>query len=328
MTANQPSLLYVGHSYHRVTASTLFLLELLERNFRVTVVWDDSWKPGEPQLTAEQINAFKPEIVLFFQTLPSRRELRRVRCNRIFLVPMHDHVMGNPLDVWPKIRDSGLRVINFCRATHTFFTAQGFESLCVQFWPKPVVERADTSKGMRIFFWPRHQAVGWLTLKTLLGPVRPDHILIRIAPDPGQAITAPSAADVAEYNIQLVEGWLEKDRYLALLAQCNVFMAPRLLEGIGMSFLEAMSYGLAVVAPNAPTMNEYITDGVNGYLYDPHAPQAVDFSSLRSVRERAIITSADGYARWEVQQHELLDYLAIAPRRRKSVEWWLRGLFG
>jgi glycosyltransferase involved in cell wall biosynthesis len=35
-----------------------------------------------------------------------------------------------------------------------------------------------------------------------------------------------------------------------------------------MSLLETMAMGLCVVAPDTPTHNEYISDGITGLLYD------------------------------------------------------------
>lgn len=65
-----------------------------------------------------------------------------------------------------------------------------------------------------------------------------------------------------------------------------------------MSFLEAMAMGLCVVAPNAPTMNEYIRDGVNGLLYDPGNPQPIDFSRARELGEVARTSCEEGRREW------------------------------
>ena len=45
---------------------------------------------------------------------------------------------------------------------------------------------------------------------------------------------------------------------MKLVKYSDVFISPRKQEGIGMSFLEAMSLGKYIIAINDSTMNEYI----------------------------------------------------------------------
>ena len=82
-----------------------------------------------------------------------------------------------------------------------------------------------------------------------------------------------------------------------------------------MTFLEAMAMGLAVVAPDRPTMNEYIRHGVDGYLYDPRKPDMVDLDSASVVVSRARQAVLEGRAAWlESTDRLLADILAEKPR--------------
>jgi glycosyltransferase involved in cell wall biosynthesis len=47
------------------------------------------------------------------------------------------------------------------------------------------------------------------------------------------------------------------------------FLLPSLAEGFGLSALEAMATGLIVIISNRTFGNDIITDGVNGYVFDP-----------------------------------------------------------
>lgn len=321
---SKPILVYAGHSYHQVTSSTQFLLDLLERNYQLSVIWDDGWQPSGEPLRATQINALNPAIVLFFQTLPAPEELRRIKCRRLFLVPMHDYVVGNPRKIWLRARSFGLRALNFCRATHAIFAGLGYESRCVQYWPRPQVETAPARDEFRMLFWARTHEIGWPLLKSLLGTARPERIIIRVAADPGHELEMPSNDEIAEYNIDIVHGWLEKSKYLKLLTSCNVFVAPRRYEGIGQSFLEAMSYGLAVIAPDSPTMNEYIQHGRNGYLYNIAAPMPLDFARLQALCKQAVMDVKHGHQAWRTQEEEILGYLASSQGMGTRIAGWLR----
>jgi glycosyltransferase involved in cell wall biosynthesis len=76
-----------------------------------------------------------------------------------------------------------------------------------------------------------------------------------------------------------------------------------------MSFLEAMAMGKCVVAPNNPTMNEYINDGVTGYLYDPDSPEPIDFSRAFQVAENALVYIEKGYQSWSTKKDEILHFI-------------------
>jgi glycosyltransferase involved in cell wall biosynthesis len=70
-----------------------------------------------------------------------------------------------------------------------------------------------------------------------------------------------------------------------LIKQAGIYIAPRKLEGIGISFLETMVMGKAVIAQDAPTMNEYIENGINVYLVDFNKPEPIDLSNIEWVQK-------------------------------------------
>lgn len=72
-------------------------------------------------------------------------------------------------------------------------------------------------------------------------------------------------------------GWvrgMEKER---LLRECSIYVLPTYHEGMPMSILEAMSYGMAVVSTYVGGIPHLITDGENGLLC-----QAGDIPALKS----------------------------------------------
>lgn len=321
-----PKLLYIGHSHHRQTGSTRFLLDILAQHFAVNVIWDDSWTPGGTPLTAERINGHAPDLILFLQSLPKRAVLRRLHCRRLFWAPMRDGISLQPAP-WRRLKPSGLRLISFCREAHDYCSAAGLESLAVQYWPAPPeTPPAIADEPLRLFFWMRRGTPGWPTLKALLGDHRPERIVLRTVADPGETLALPTEAERAEYRIEQVPDWLDKAYYLRLLGSCNAFMAPRLLEGIGLSVLDAMALGQAVIAPDRATMNEYLRHGENGWLYNPDAPTPLDFSALRQLREQALRDVVTGHARWRASVPALISYLDDGRPNAAAWSWRLSRL--
>ncbi len=70
-------------------------------------------------------------------------------------------------------------------------------------------------------------------------------------------------------------GWIgteEKEKYLK---ECSVFVLPSYHEGMPMSVLEAMSYGLATVSTNAGGIPQIIENGVDGYRVEAGDVKAI-----------------------------------------------------
>lgn len=64
-------------------------------------------------------------------------------------------------------------------------------------------------------------------------------------------------------------GYLGGERLAAAYASADAFIFPSRTETLGLVLLEAMAAGCPVVAANSGGIPDIVTDGVNGYLFDP-----------------------------------------------------------
>lgn len=64
--------------------------------------------------------------------------------------------------------------------------------------------------------------------------------------------------------ILITKNYTEK-QMLQLYAETDVSLLPSKWEGIGLPFLEALAAGHPILTVNCAPMNEWVTDGVNGY---------------------------------------------------------------
>ena len=76
-----------------------------------------------------------------------------------------------------------------------------------------------------------------------------------------------------------------------------------------MPFLEAMAMGKAVVANNAPTMNEYIQHNINGYLIDFRNPKEIDFSNIETIKLNAHNSIIKGYETWKNNSFKIIEFI-------------------
>lgn len=68
-------------------------------------------------------------------------------------------------------------------------------------------------------------------------------------------------------------GYLEGERLAAAYAAADAFIFPSRTETLGLVLLEAMAAGCPVIAARSGGIPDIVTDGKNGYLFDPQDPQ-------------------------------------------------------
>ncbi len=108
-------------------------------------------------------------------------------------------------------------------------------------------------------------------------------VRIHMAGDGEVELVRRAAASLGLKRVAVIEDWVTPERRDEILAQGDVFVLPSLFEGMPMSLLEAMSWGLPVVTTPVGGIPEVVTDGVEGFLVQPN-----DVGALRDALSRLI----------------------------------------
>jgi phosphatidylinositol alpha-1,6-mannosyltransferase len=95
---------------------------------------------------------------------------------------------------------------------------------------------------------------------------------------------------------------ISDDALKSLYQRCGFFSLPSVNEGFGLVFLEAMSFGKAVVAACAGASPEVVRDGVTGIITAPGDIEELASAYVRLARDEALRDALGGRGRLEVQR--------------------------
>ncbi len=323
------SLLYVGHTYHKKTQSASFMLDLVADNYERTEFYLD------PHVRAsydglDSLSGREFDVLVCWQIMPDISELRRrISWKRGIYFPMYDYFHGYmTIDrpIWYDYRE--FRIVNFCRKLHEWLLSLGFDSKYIQYFPRPARQVNDGGDAQSVFFWQRITRLNLPLLARVLKKFNLKRLHLHKALDPGESFTEIDGKDhecgnfFRRLKVDKSTWYGRREDMTAEMLKSAIYMAPRPYEGIGMSFLEAMANGRCVVAPDCPTMNEYIVNGKTGILYywddaaQKQNPPPVDVSEsgIREIQHNALAFIRRGYRRWLVESGNILKWISEEPK--------------
>lgn len=160
----------------------------------------------------------------------------------------------------------------------TFFVSIGVPQHRILVLPNPVVlpekvpERPIGGKVRFVFFGLISARKGPFELVEAVAKLSPEcraRVEFLLA---GNGQTQRLRARVNELGLQdiiEIREWVEPAERDRLLAAANAFVLPSHAEGLPMSLLEAMAWGLAPISTPVGSIPEHVVDGVNGILVTP-----------------------------------------------------------
>lgn len=306
----------IDHSYRKTTQSIGFFHEILAAIGSVEHFYDEAWCGGE-NLWRTTFNEFDYDLVVIFQAHQVFEALSGQHKNVVF-VPMYDGMLtaGNQFH-W--VAEFGkARIVSFSRTLHQEVTRRNALSRYFKCFPDPnQFQTVSDFDEIRPFFWYRVASINPDLVFDLCNDAKARSITLHNAPDPEQPPLSISKLPSCLSDIKVTHWFENSEHYRKTLTNHNVYFAPRPSEGIGMSFLEAMASGLCVVAPDFPTMNEYIADGTNGLLYSPNRRFQLDFSRAKEIGARARETVERGFVDWQRSIPEMIEFITAPANSAK-----------
>jgi len=275
---------FIDHFYHRKTRSSWFFLRHLARFFDIDVFWDYSYRGDKPP-DGEYIRRQGYDFVVVWQCVHTFETLKALSGERLIGIPMYDNSGAKPSDMFLP----NMEYLSFSSQMHETLLKYGRNSRYIQYFPDPekFPDFRRNFSTLRGFFWQRTPAVTWDTIRQLIGDAPLECLHVHIALD-ADHLKVPAFPKAWRGMLITLSTWFEnQSAYYEMMTSANIYFVPRNTEGIGLSFLEAMAMGMCVVAPDCPTMNEYIKHQENGLLYDRNNPMPLDFSNAETLGRNA-----------------------------------------
>ena len=145
--------------------------------------------------------------------------------------------------------------------------------------------------------------------------------------DPGYMAELRSKLNSYKYQEQVVfKGSQAGETLQALYRQHHVFIMPSVNEAYGIAYLEAMQFGLPVIASKQGGSKEFIRHGENGFLIEPedskHLAELISLlinnnQQLRRLSDNAI-ESFKQHPRWQDSCRKIRDFLQMMAEKNQN----------
>ena len=140
--------------------------------------------------------------------------------------------------------------------------------------------KAQSRNGRPILVSTRmlHDIYNHATLIRAIALVRKSHpdVLLRLAGDGPFRKPLETLVDKLglQTNVEFA-GFLSGRELIEALSSADLYLSTSLSDGASVSLLEAMAVGVFPIVSEIAANREWIADGVNGFLVDPHDPDAL-----------------------------------------------------
>lgn len=317
-------LTFICHKDHLVSGSTNFLMKLFKREFDVdTILYDNG---------IEYIDTFikiHPDAVYVLWQTEYLAPWLIAKGLKTVVFPMYDGCANAPDSYFTILGESYL--FNFSKALHIRCVKSGVVSYPLCYYPQEKKIRRPIEKQNRLFYWLR-KPDSPLSEKNILEYFSPYVEGFHIHDRPDDYKISNSVSRIAD-DFTTTSNWFEdKSQLISLIFSSRYYLAPRESEGIGMSFLEAMSMGCIVFANNDSTHDQYIYHGHNGFLVDfetndkklIHKQIKKSFEIIDSgkpIGENARQFILNGKPTWEEQSEKVLRLLVSLYHSKPNKPW-------
>mgnify|MGYP000209940906 FL=1 len=95
-------------------------------------------------------------------------------------------------------------------------------------------------------------------------------------------------------NKIIYPGWVRNEAKDKLLREADIFFLPSYNEGMPMSILDAMGYGLPIVSTTVGGITKIVHNGENGFVCEPGDIKGLSNSIIKLLNDDKLLKSSGG----------------------------------
>ena len=98
---------------------------------------------------------------------------------------------------------------------------------------------------------------------------------------------------IKEYNLESIVyfiGWISGNKKSEVLQKTKILVMPSYIESFGISCVEAMGYGNAIICTNIGGLTEIVTQDINGELFNPGDIECFKKKIIKLITNEGLLT--------------------------------------
>lgn len=290
--------LFVGRTFHIASGSANFFLDFIAKD-NILEKWYPESDVLDISVYIEKVNMYDYIICWQSEHMSLLFSSLRLVDTKVINISMFDGIEIRN-DLFFKQLNQCIN-INFSYNLHKRFLENNGKSHFFQYYPKlsNFVEEKENS----VFFWERepHHISCNEVIEIFSGKVDKIYLHRPISLNKKDNFVVNGTEIILSDNIP------SKDEFFEYMSKSKFFVTPRLTEGIGMSFLDAMSCGMIPIGYNKPTYNEYVENNVNGIVYNSLEDLKNSVSNILNldIKEKILNNLQLGYEQYNLDLEQL-----------------------
>jgi len=293
---------FIDHNFHKKSRSADFLREIFKEHFIIDNYW---WSLKDEYKLIESVKDY--DNFFFFQSLLPLDDMLSIRNKNVMWAPMYDN-LSQKENYWKKIKYLNIKILSFSSPVKRLAVKYNCKYIPLKYAFKSIKLKNKKKNKISIFFWFRNNIKFYDWIKNFDKKII-SNIIYFNCPDPGKEHDELNKKDIKKYNIKVIKKtFLPKKKYLNLIKKCDVFICPRKQEGIGMSFLEAMSMGKYIVSNNDATMSDYITNQKIGHLLITNKKEKINVKNIIKYKNYRNKFAKKMYDNWFLTRYKIIQF--------------------
>jgi len=186
-----------------------------------------------------------------------------------------------------------------------------------------IYNNVPTSKRNKIVLkgyqnWAGRALVGLRALE-LCGDILLDYQIIILLPNPDVLLAAKLFSEKNKIQIEIIPNGTPHDDILRIYNSARIFIGLSISDGVPNSLLEAMVMGAFPIQSFTSCADEWIIDGVSGFLVPPEDSDKVAEAILKALTNDSLVDNA-AEINWKTA-NERLDYSEL---KQKTIDSYKR----